>query len=34
MQLIGPRWSDAALLDMAATLGKHIEGKIAEGGAR
>ncbi len=34
MQLIGPRWSDAALIDMAAALGKDGEGKIAEGGVR
>ena len=34
MQLIGPRWSDAMLLEMAATLGKDSEGKIAEGGVR
>ena len=34
MQLIGPRWSDAAILDMAAVLGKKAEGRIAEGGVR
>jgi len=34
MQLIGPRWSDAAILDMAAALGKKSEGRIAEGGVR
>ncbi len=34
MQLIGPRWSDAALADMAAALGHDAEGHIAEGGAR
>lgn len=34
MQLIGPRWSDSALLDMAAALGKPTEGHIAEGGSR
>ena len=33
MQIIGPRWSDAAIFDMAAALGKETEGKIAEGGA-
>lgn len=31
IQLIGPRWSDAALLNMAASLGKESEGLIAEG---
>ena len=34
MQLIGPRWSDAMILDMAAALGKKTEGRIAEGGVR
>lgn len=34
MQLIGPRWSDAMILDMAAALGKKSEGSIAEGGVR
>lgn len=34
MQLIGPRWSDAMILDMAAALGKKSEGRIAEGGVR
>ena len=34
MQLIGPRWSDSELLDMAAALGKGVEGRIAEGGAK
>jgi len=34
MQLIGPRWSDAEILDMAAYLGKETEGRIAEGGIR
>ncbi len=34
MQLIGPRWSDASLVNMAAALGKDGEGRIAEGGAR
>ncbi|MGI6075352.1 MAG: Asp-tRNA(Asn)/Glu-tRNA(Gln) amidotransferase subunit GatA [Pyramidobacter sp.] len=32
VQLIGPKWSDAQLLDMAASLGRGEEGRIAEGG--
>lgn len=34
VQLIGPRWSDALLLDMASSLGHRREGRIAEGGER
>ncbi len=34
MQIVGPRWSDAKILDMAATLGREHEGLIAEGGSR
>lgn len=34
MQLIGPRWSDASILDMAATLGADMEGRVADGGVR
>lgn len=33
IQLVGPRWSDARLFDMAATLGKETENRIAEGEA-
>lgn len=34
MQIVGPRWSDALILDIAATLGREHEGRIAEGGSR
>jgi aspartyl-tRNA(Asn)/glutamyl-tRNA(Gln) amidotransferase subunit A len=34
MQLIGPRWSDAVLADIAAALGHEAEGHIAEGSER
>ena len=32
MQIIGPRWSDATIVEIAAALGKDTEGQIAEGG--
>ncbi|MDY3867782.1 MAG: Asp-tRNA(Asn)/Glu-tRNA(Gln) amidotransferase subunit GatA [Pyramidobacter sp.] len=34
MQLIGPRWADASILEMAAALGSDMEGRIADGGDR